>query len=82
MSLADVPTTDDVGDGVLIQVVKAKSKLRARVVSDNYDPNKNMRFPRSIRKEGVLFVVEDVKPSADGSYYIAYGKIQRLVQPT
>ncbi len=82
MSLADVPTIDDVGDGVLIQIVKAKSKLRARVVSDNYDPNKNMRFPRSIRQEGLLFVVEDVKPSSDGSYYIPYGKIHRLVQPT
>lgn len=82
MSLADVPTIDDVGDGVLIQIVKAGSKLRARVVSDNYDPDKNMRFPRSIRQEGILFVVEDVKPSSDGSYYIPYGKIHRLVQPT
>lgn len=81
MSLADVPTIDDVGDGVLIQIVKA-GKLRARVVSDGYDPNKNMRFPRSIRQEGLLFVVEDVKPSSDGSYYIPYGKIHRLVQPT
>lgn len=81
-SLADVPTIDDVGDGVLIQIVKAGSKLRARVVSDNFDPDKNMRFPRSIRQEGILFVVEDVKPSADGSYYIPYGKIHRLVQPT
>ncbi len=80
-SLADVPTIDDVGDGVLIQIVKDKSKLRARVVSDGYDPDKNMRFPRGIRKEGVLFVVEDVKPSSDGSYYIAFGKIHRLVQP-
>lgn len=82
MSLADVPTIDDVGDGVLIQIVKAGSKLRARVVSDNYDPDKNMRFPRSIRQEGVLFVVEDVQPSSDGSYYIPYGKIHRLVQPS
>lgn len=77
---ADVETTDEVGDGVLIQIVKAKSKLRARVVSDGYDPNKNMRFPRSIRKEGVLFVVEEVKASNDDKYYIAYGKIRRLVQ--
>ena len=73
-------TTDEVGDGVLIQIVKDKSKLRARVVSDGYDPNKNMRFPRSIRKEGVLFVVEEVKASNDDKYYIAYGKIRRLVQ--
>ncbi len=76
---ADVPTVTEVGDGVLIQIVKER-KLRARVVSDGYDPNKNMRFPRSIRKEGVLFVVDEVRESSDGKYYIAYGKINRLVQ--
>lgn len=79
---ADVPVVDEVGDNVLIQIVKAGSKLRARVVSDGYDPDKNMRFPRSIRKEGVLFVVDEVRESADGKYYIAYGKINRLDQGT
>lgn len=80
LKLSDLETTDEVGDGVLIQCVKDKSKLRARVVSDGYDPDKNMRFPRGIRQEGILFVVDEVRPSSDGSYYIAYGKIKHLVQ--
>ncbi len=52
-SAADLPTTDIVGDGVLVQCVKEGSKLRARVVSDAYQPDWNMRFPRSVREEGM-----------------------------
>jgi len=79
-SFADLETTDTVGDGVIIQCVKEGSKLRARVVSDGYNPNYNIRFPRDIRAEGVLYVVDEVRESADGKSYVAYGKIRRLVQ--
>ncbi len=77
---ADLETTDTVGDGVLVQCVKAGKKLRARVVSDGYNPDYNIRFPRSIREEGILYVVDEVKENPQGGSYIAYGKIRRLVQ--
>jgi len=82
LSVADLPTTDTVGDGILIQCVKDGSKLRARVVSDGYEPDWNMRFPRSIREEGMLFVVDEVKIGPDGKSYIATGEIKRFIQPT
>ena len=77
---ADLETTDTVGDGVLVQCLKDKSKLRVRVVSDGYNPDWNMRFPKSIREEGMLYVVDDVKESSSGGFYLAYGKIKRFVQ--
>ena len=77
---ADLETTDTIGDGVLVQCVKDKSKLRVRVVSDGYNPDWNMRFPKSIREEGMLYVVDDVKESSNGGFYWAYGKIKRFVQ--
>jgi Ca-activated chloride channel family protein len=80
-SAADLPTTDTVGVGILVQCVKEKSKLRARVVSDGYEANWNMRFPRSIREEGMLYVVDEVKTGPDGKSYIACGNIKRLIQP-
>lgn len=80
-SAADLPTTDTVGDGILVQCVKDGSKLRARVVSDNYEPDWNMRFPRSVREEGMLYVVDEVKLGPDGKSYIACGEIKRFVQP-
>ncbi len=77
---ADLETTDTVGDGVLVQCLKEKSKLRARVVSDGYNPDWNMRFPRSIREEGMMYVVDEVKESSQGGFYLAYGEIKRFVQ--
>jgi Ca-activated chloride channel homolog len=82
VAAADLETTDIVGDGVLVQCVKDGSKLRARVVSDGFEPDWNMRFPRSIREEGILFVVDEVTTAPDGKSYIACGDIKRFLQPT
>lgn len=78
---ADLPTTDAVGDGVLVQCVKDGTKLRARVVADGYEPDWNMRFPRSVRQEGMLYVVDEIKTGPDGKSYIACGEVKRFVQP-
>jgi Ca-activated chloride channel homolog len=77
---ADLEVTSDVGDGVLVQCVKDGSKLRARVVSDKFEPTWNMRFPRSIREDGMLYVAEEVITAPDGKSYIACGKIKRFEQ--
>ncbi|KKD36832.1 vWA domain-containing protein [Limnoraphis robusta] len=79
-SYEDLETVDEVGNGILVQCVKEGSKLRARVVSDGYNPDFNIRFPRNIRAEGVLYVVDEVRESSDGKSYAAYGKIRRLLQ--
>ena len=81
-TLADLEETDTIGSGILIQCVKDGSKLRARVVSDGFDPNWNMRFPRGIRQESILFVVDQVNTAPDGKSYIASGDIKRFVQTT
>jgi Ca-activated chloride channel homolog len=80
ISLADLETTTSVGDGVLLQCLKDGKKLRIRVVSDGYSPIYNIRFPRSIREEGALYVVDEVEEVASGGSYIAYGKIRRFIQ--
>ncbi len=80
LTLADLETTDQVC-GVLVQCVRDGSKLRARVVSDGYDPNLNMRFPRAIRQDGILYVVDAVTLSSDGKCYVAQGTIKRFAQP-
>ncbi len=77
---ADLEVTSDTTDAVLVQCVKEGSKLRARVVSDGYEPTWNMRFPRSIREDGMLYVVDEVMTAPDGKSYIACGKIKRFEQ--
>ncbi|WP_414530833.1 vWA domain-containing protein [Nodularia chucula] len=81
-SAADLETTDTIENQVLVQCVKDGGKLRARVVSDGYEPDWNMRFPRSVREEGMLYVVDEVKTAPDGKSYIACGEIKRFVQTT
>lgn len=78
-TLDDLDETTEVGNGILVQCVRDGSKLRARVVSDGYHPDWNMRFPRGIREEGLLFVVDQVTISA-GNSYIASGNIRKFVQ--
>jgi Ca-activated chloride channel family protein len=39
-----------------------------------------MRFPRSIREEGLLYVVDEVIEVSGGGQYQACGKIRRFVQ--
>ncbi len=77
---ADLEVTSDTTDAVLVQCVKDGSKLRARVVSDGFEPTWNMRFPRSIREDGMLYVVDEVMTAPDGKSYIACGKIKRFEQ--
>ena len=77
---AGLPTTTEVGTGVIVQCVAEGSKLRARVVSDGFDPGWNIRFPRSIRELGVLYVCEQVNVVSGGSQYAAAGEIKRLIQ--
>lgn len=75
---ADLEATSSIDDGVIVQCLRDGSKLRVRVVSDGYDPAYNMRFPRDIREEGMLYVVDNVIEG--GGSYIACGRIRRFVQ--
>ena len=77
---ADLESTDQVGTGVIVQCVQEGSKLRARVVSDGFNPDWNIRFPRGIRELGILYVVDEVVEAGGGGSYIANGEIKKLVQ--
>ncbi|HNN97608.1 MAG TPA: hypothetical protein PKI03_35315 [Pseudomonadota bacterium] len=40
----------------------------------------NIRFPRSIRELGVLYVCDEVVEASGGGSYVATGEIKRLIQ--
>ena len=70
----------EAGDGVVLKCDRIKGKLRIRVVSENYNPDFNVQFPRSIREAGTMYVVDEVKESSQGGFYLAYGEIKKFVQ--
>ncbi len=79
-TLADVEAVAEAGDGVVVECYKAGSKLRVRVLSAGYNNDWNVQFPKNLRQDGVRFVVAEVRESARGGFYRAYGDIRRLTQ--
>ena len=72
-------TTSDTSNGVIIECFREGNKLRVRVVSDGYNSNWKVQFPKDIREEGARYLVEEVRESARGGFYRAYGEIKKLV---
>ncbi len=72
-------TTTVVGSGVVVECVLEGAQLRIRAVSPGYDPAWRVQFPKDIREAGARYTVEDLRESARGGFYRAYGEIKKLV---
>ncbi|BAY99550.1 WGR domain-containing protein [Tolypothrix tenuis PCC 7101] len=76
---AVVETTTDTSQGVIVECYKEGNKLRVRVVSPGYKPNWKVQFPKDIRQEGQRYLVEEIRESASGGFYRAFGDIKKLI---
>ncbi|MBD2166949.1 WGR domain-containing protein [Calothrix membranacea FACHB-236] len=76
---AVVETTTDTSQGVIVECFKEGSKLRVRVVSPGYNPNWKVQFPKDIRQDGQRYLVEEIRESASGGFYRAFGDIKKLI---
>ncbi|MEH2355015.1 hypothetical protein [Nostoc sp.] len=65
--------------GIIVECFREGSKFRVRVVCDGYNHNWKVQFPKDIRFEGVRYLVQEIRESASGGFYRAYGDIQQLV---
>lgn len=72
-------TTSDTSQGVIVECIREGSKLRIRIVSPGFNPNWKVQFPRNIRQEGARYIVQEVRESARGGFYRAFGDIRKLV---
>jgi hypothetical protein len=61
---------------VLIECIKEGSKVRAKIISEGYDPAKNCQFPKNIRVAGKRFWAETVVDA--GSFYRVKGEITEV----
>lgn len=75
---AQVETTADAGQGVVVECVQEGSQLRVHVVSAGYKKDWYVQFPRDIREAGARYVVEEVQEAAKGGFYRARGEIKKL----
>ncbi len=61
--------------GVLLECIKEGAKLRVRVLSDGYQKDWNVQFPKNLRKEGSQYLVDKIYPAANGNFYRVFGNI-------
>lgn len=71
-TLEEAPAT---ATGVLLKCIKEGSKLRVRVLSEGYEKNWNVQFPKNLRKEGTQYLVDAVRQAANGNFYRVLGNI-------
>ncbi len=76
--VGQIATTSSTSGGVLLECYKQGSKLRVRVLSDGYKKRWNVQFPKNLREEGAQFVVDELRESARGGFYRAYGEIKKV----
>lgn len=70
--------TTDAKSGVVVECVEEGGKLRVRVVTSGFKKKLHCQFPKDIREAGAKYVVDEVRESADGTFYRALGNIRRL----
>jgi predicted DNA-binding WGR domain protein len=76
---APITTTTDASQGVTLECYKDGSKLRVRVLSPGYHQDWAVQFPSDIREAGAKYVADEVRESARGGFYRAYGEIRKLI---
>jgi hypothetical protein len=76
---ATLETTSDSSRGILVECFQAGSSLRIRVISDGYNQDWKVQFPKDIREDGARYLVDEIRESANGGFYRAFGDIRRLV---
>ncbi|OCQ94149.1 molybdenum metabolism regulator [Nostoc sp. MBR 210] len=75
---AVLETTTDTSNGVIVECFQDNSKLRVRVISPGYNSNWNVQFPKDIRQAGDRYLVQEIRESARGGFYRAYGDIKKI----
>ncbi|RKZ62413.1 MAG: molybdenum metabolism regulator [Candidatus Parabeggiatoa sp. nov. 2] len=62
----------------VVKCVQENGQLKL-VVSEAYHHDWNVQFPRNLREEDALFVVDEIREASSGGFYRVYGNIRRFV---
>lgn len=67
----------DTANEVLVVYVKDEGVRSESDVSEKYNTDWNVQFPKNLRQDGCRFVVDELREAKNGSFYP--GDIRRLV---
>jgi uracil DNA glycosylase len=77
-SAKGLPVAHTVGSGVELLCLREGGKLVTKVVTPGYDEDLPVLLPRSVREEGVRYVVDKLVLVPNGTFYRTEGAIRRL----
>ncbi len=72
-------STATAGAGVIAECYLDAGQLRVRVLSPGYHRDWHCQFPKDLREAGARYVIDQVRESAKGGFYRAFGNIRKLV---
>lgn len=61
--------------GVLLECVKEGGKLRVKVLTAGFRSDWYVQFPKNLRQEGKIYLVDNIQESAQGGFYRVLGNI-------
>jgi hypothetical protein len=62
-----------------IRCLQENGQIRVEI-SQEYHQDWNVQFPRNLREEGAVYVVDEIREAANGGFYRVLGNIRRLVE--
>ncbi len=63
---------------VVLECVREGAKLKVTAATEGFDAGMPVLLPRSVREEGVRYVVDGLEPSAHSTFYRVKGRVRRL----
>jgi outer membrane protein assembly factor BamB len=75
----ELERTSNSSQGIILECIEEGGKLRMRVISEGFNQDWNVQFPKNIRQKGGKYVVDEVKESSKGGFYRVYGEIKKLI---
>lgn len=72
---AILETTADTGSGIRVQCVKEGGKLRVKPLSEGYHQDWHVQFPKNLRQENTIYIVDELKEASQGGFYRVFGNI-------
>jgi predicted DNA-binding WGR domain protein len=61
--------------GVRVQCVKEGGKLRVKALSDGYHKDWHVQFPKNLREEGAIYIVDEIREATQTGFYRVFGNI-------
>lgn len=62
-----------------VKCIQENGEFRVEI-SPEYHQEWNVQFPRNLREEGALYVVDEVREAKNGGFYRVFGNIRRLTR--